>query len=223
MSDHDPLTLMLTSRDMKKSLAFYRDMLGFEIEAAWPDEQNPRWANLTMGRQAIMLGAQMEPGSIDQMCGGDAAAAKHMKTLSAEFTKNRPGVGVVVYIQVEDVDRFHADLGKKGLRELPPPKTQFYGIRDFGLEDPDGYRFLFYSPVALASCGSCGMPMKDAKPGEMYCGYCSDSSGKLKPYETILEGTASGYFMAMQKMPREKALAAAREHLSKMPAWKARK
>jgi hypothetical protein len=51
---------------------------------------------------------------------------------------------------------------------------------------------------------------------------CADEKGKLKSYEQALEGTATGYFMAMQKMPREKALAAAKEHLAKYPAWKSR-
>ena len=33
---HDPLSVMLTSKDMQKSLAFYREVLGFEVEHAWP-------------------------------------------------------------------------------------------------------------------------------------------------------------------------------------------
>jgi hypothetical protein len=64
------------------------------------------------------------------------------------------------------------------------------------------------------------MPLKDAAPGVMYCGYCTDSSGKLKPYDQVLEGTTQGYFMAMQKMPRPQAEKAAKDHLAKMPAWR---
>jgi hypothetical protein len=57
----------------------------------------------------------------------------------------------------------------------------------------------------------------------MYCQYCTDEKGALKPYEAVFEGTTQGYFMAMQKMPRPQAEKAAREHLAKMPAWKSRK
>jgi len=220
--EHDPLTLMLTCRDAKKSIAFYRDTLGFEVEASWPDDKNPMWANLMMGRQGIMIGASMSPDDAGKMCGDDAAAAKVMTKLAEEYQKNRPGVGVVIYVAVPDVDGYHANLGKKGLKNLPSPRTQFYGIRDFTLEDPDGYRLTFYTTVSMASCQSCGMPMKDAKPGELYCVYCKDETGKLRPFEKILEGTTTGYFMAMQKMPREKAEKAAREHLAKMPAWHGR-
>jgi uncharacterized glyoxalase superfamily protein PhnB len=220
--EHDPLTVMLTCRDAKKSVAFYRDTLGFELEAAWPDDKNPMWANLMMERQGLMISAQMSPDDAAKMCGGDEGAAKTMRTLSEEFQKNRPGVGMVIYVQVPDVDVYHEKLVKKGLRDLKEPKTQFYGIRDFGLQDPDGYRFLFYTPVAMPSCQSCGMPMKDAEPGSLYCGYCTDAGGKLKPFEQVLEGTTTGYFMAMQKMPRPQAEKAAREHLKKMPAWHGR-
>ena len=57
----------------------------------------------------------------------------------------------------------------------------------------------------------------------MYCEYCTDDKGTLKPYEAVLEGTTVGYFMAMQKLKRPEAETAARSHLSKMPAWAGRK
>jgi uncharacterized glyoxalase superfamily protein PhnB len=214
---------MFTSKDMQRAVAFYRDTLGFDLEQCWPDEANPQWANMMLDQQSIMLGALMSPDDAAAMCGGDEGAATYMRTLAEEHKKNRPGVGVVVYVQVPDVDTYHARLTKKGLKGLPAPKTQFYGIRDFGVQDPDGYRLLFYSPVAMSSCQSCGMPLSDAKPGAMYCGYCTDEQGKLRPYESVLEGCTSGYFMAMQKMPRAEAEQAARKHLSTMPAWKTRK
>lgn len=219
---HDPLTLMLTCKDARKSLAFYRDTLGFELDAAWPDEKNPMWANLLMGSQSLMIGGTMSDEDTDKMCAGDPGAAKYMKTLAEELRKNRPGVGVVIYVMVPDVDAYRKKLLEKGMRDLPEPKTQFYGIRDFGLADPDGYRFLFYTRVQVSSCQSCGMPLKDAKEGQLYCGYCTDAGGKLKPFEQVLEGTTIGYFMGMQKMPRDQAEKAAREHLKKMPAWHGR-
>jgi hypothetical protein len=57
----------------------------------------------------------------------------------------------------------------------------------------------------------------------MYCQYCSDEKGKLRPYEQVFEGTVTGYFMGMQKMPGPAAEKAAKEHLAKMPAWQGRK
>jgi len=220
---HDPLCVMFTSRDLPRSLAFYRDTLGFVVEAAWPDEQHPMWANVELGRQSIMLGAMMSPEQAGQMCGGDEGARVYMETLAKEFAANRNGVGVVVYVAVDDVDSFHAGLVKKGVANLPAPKSQFYGIRDFALEDPDGYRLIIYTAIKMANCLSCGMPLTDARPGEMYCKYCVDEKGALRPFEVVLEGTTTGYFMHMQKLPRPQAEKAAREHLAKMPAWTSRK
>jgi len=221
-SPHDPLSVMFTSRDMKRALAFYKDTLGFEIEHVWPDEKNPMWAGMVMGRQSIMLGGLMPPEAAEKMCAGDAAAVAQAKTLFDEFQKNKPGVGMITYVMVPDVDTFHAGLVKKGLKGLAQPKSQFYGIRDFQVQDPDGYRLLFYTPIQMNSCQSCGMPMKDAKPGAMYCQYCTDDKGNLKPYEKVFEGTTTGYFMNMQKMPRKDAEVAAKKHLATMPAWKGR-
>lgn len=220
---HYPMSVMFTARDMKKAVSFYRDTLGFELEQCWPDEGNPQWANMMLDGQSIMLGALMTPEAAAQMCGDDAGSATYMKTLSDEFQKNRPGVGIVTYVMVPDVDKYHAGLVAKGLKGLGQPKSQFYGIRDFGLQDTEGYRVLFYSPIKMANCQSCGMPMKDAKPGAMYCQYCTDEKGSLRPYDAVLEGTTSGYFMAMQKMPRADAEKAAKKHLATMPAWKSRK
>jgi hypothetical protein len=91
------------------------------------------------------------------------------------------------------------------------------------VQDPDGYRFTFYSPVTMQTCQSCGCRSPPRSPARCNCQYCVDANGKLKPYETVFEGTTTGFFMAMKKMPRKDAEKAAREHLAKMPAWAAHK
>src|SRR5262249_2118072 len=157
------------------------------------------WANLMMGKQSVMIGQSMPADAAGQFCAGDPAAEKRFREMAADLAKNKSGVGVGIYVMVPDIDAYHAELVKKGVAIHTPPKSQFYGIRDISLSDPDGFLFMFYSAIKMESCQSCGMPMKDAKPGTMYCGYCTDGSGKLKSYETVLEGTTTGYFMAMQK------------------------
>jgi uncharacterized glyoxalase superfamily protein PhnB len=212
---------MFTVKDMAKTIAFYRDTLGFELEAKWPDTDQPMWANLMLGDQSVMIGANMSPDA--EGCGGgtmDDATKSHWKTAYEDFQKNKSGVGVVVYLLVDNVDAFHDRVVSKGVKGVGKPTSQFYGIRDFWLDDPNGYRLMFYTPIKMDSCQSCGMPLRDATPGvTMYCQYCTDEKGKLRPYEQILEGTTTGYFMAMQKMARPAAEKAAKEHLAKMPAW----
>ena len=64
-------------------------------------------------------------------------------------------------------------------------------------------------------CESCGMTIDDGT----YCEHCTDDKGALRSFEQVFEGTVTGYFMGMQQMPRDEAEQAAKEHLSKMPAW----
>src|SRR5690349_1493401 len=222
-STHFPISVILTVRDMRASIAFYRDRHGFELEACWPDEKNPMWANLMLDGQSVMIGPNMNPDDVKKWCGSDAAALEQSLRRVDDFVKHKHGVGIATYVMVPDIDAWHAGVAKKGVKFGGSPKTQFYGIREVSLEDPDGYSFMFYSNVKLATCQSCSMPMKDAKPGAMYCDYCVDEKGKLKSYETVLEGCISGYFIPMQKLSRPDAEKAAREMLSKQPAWAGRK
>ncbi len=221
-TDKFPISVILTVSDTKATLAFYREKLGFELENCWPDETNPMWANLVLGGQSVMIGATMNPEDVEKWCASDPAELEHKLRQVDEFAKHKHGVGISTYINVPDIDAWHATVQKKGVKLAGSPKTQFYGIREVPLEDPDGYSFIFYSTVVLGNCQSCAMPMTDAKPGAMYCDYCVDENGKLKPYEAIFEGCINGYFIPMQKMSRPEAERAARELLAKQPAWSAR-
>lgn len=219
---NSPLSVGYTVRDMKKSLAFYRDLLGFEMKECWPSADEPWWCSLQRDGQTIMLGADMGAGG-DESCGGMTGAdVDWHKSGTETWRKGIVGAGVNLYVLVDDVDAYHAQVTKKGGEPRYEPKTQFYGIRDFGIEDPDGYRLIFYTPVTMESCQSCAMPLTDAQPGQMYCQYCTDDHGQLRPYEQVFEGTVTGFFMGMQKMDRKAAEAAAKEHLAKMPAWVSR-
>jgi uncharacterized glyoxalase superfamily protein PhnB len=220
--DRKKMSVCLTCKDMEKSIAFYRDQLGFEIKERWPDQGTPMWCNLVLGGQSVMLGAAMDPAAVEGMCAEDAEAAPVHKKSAERFQKNPAGVGIVIYLQVDDVDAFAKQVGKKGIKAVLPPRTQFYGIRELIVDDPDGYRLIFFHPVSMESCQSCGMPLADAEPGQMYCQYCTDEEGNLKSYEEVFEGTVAGYFMGMQKMQRKPAEAAAKKHLASMPAWKMR-
>lgn len=218
--DRVGMAIGLTCKDMKTSVAFYRDKLGFEMKESWPDDKSPMWCNMVLGGQSVMLGAAMDPEQAEAMCASDPQDAALFSKAAKDFRANKAGIGVSLYLEVPDVDAYDKKIRKLGVKPLRnEAKTQFYGIRETLVDDPDGYRLVFYVPVAMESCQSCGMPLADGAPGQMYCAYCTDERGKLRPYEQIFEGTVTGYFMEMQKMPRKAAEQAAKEHLSKMPAW----
>lgn len=220
--DSHPNMVGFTAADMAKTVAFYRDQLGFQLIEAWPDAQKPMWARLALAGQCVMFGQAMSPEACASMH-KNPAAGRFWSGQAANYHKGPHGAGVVTYLHVPDIDAYAALLSTRGLKPELPPTTQFYGLRDLVVVDPDGYVLTFYTPVAMPNCQSCGMPLTDCKPGAMYCSYCADAQGQLHPYEQIFEGTVTGYFMAQQKLDRKSAEQAARAHLAKMPAWSHRK
>ena len=71
------------------------------------------------------------------------------------FTRGRPAAvpagspqAVEVYLEVEDVDAFHARLQKKGVPLVDPLTLQWWGDRTFKVRDPNGYVLWFYTNVS---------------------------------------------------------------------------
>ena len=197
------MSVMFVSKDVKAAIAYYRDQLGFQVDTTWPSEEKPMWASVSFNGQTIMLSCE----ATDVMeCGADT---KELWLSNSENFRKAPGGGVVTYFPVPDVDAYYKDITGRGAKACSAPMDQFYGIRDFPAKDMDGYILSFFQGITLTTCGSCGMPMQDAKEGQMYCEHCSDDKDNLHPYEAILEGTIQGYFMGMQKLERPAAEAAA--------------
>lgn len=58
------------------------------------------------------------------------------------------GLGIYAYVEVDDADAHFAEVKKNGIEPSTEPKTWPWGKREFVVKDPDGYRTVFYSPVA---------------------------------------------------------------------------
>lgn len=114
------LVPLLYVEDMVRSLAFYRDTLGFSLAQTWEPEGSVAWCRLERGEAAVML---------QQTCDEDGPAEGR-------------GRGIAFYFHCEDADAEHARLSAAGLR-LTPPATAFYGMRQLYLRDPDGYQLCF--------------------------------------------------------------------------------
>jgi glyoxylase I family protein len=114
--------------DMPRSLAFYRDVLGFGIVDQAPrgaDDCN--WAWLRLGQAALMLNTMYEapyrPPAPDP-----ARDAAHGDT--------------VLYLGAPDVDAVYAYLRAKGF-DVKEPVVAHYGMRQLYMKDPDGYGLCF--------------------------------------------------------------------------------
>ena len=110
--------LFLEVNSLEESVAFYRNVLGFEVES-FSANADPPMARLRGGELRITL-------------------AQHLETML------RRGRGVHFFIGVEDVDHFYEELIDRGA-DVQPPVDEGWGGRFITLEDPDKYRFFFVS------------------------------------------------------------------------------
>jgi uncharacterized glyoxalase superfamily protein PhnB len=195
----------LAVRNMKQAIQFYRDSLGFKIGMAFPDADNPEYVDLSKDGMVLMLIPANNVGI---------------------GAKEKLGVGVNLYMQINgDIDEYYRELKNKGVRIVVDIKDEPYGIRDFTVEDINGYKLTFNQvSQAVKSCMSCGMPMTKLEdfgggnPENLYCVYCSKPDGSLKSYKEVFEGMVN-FMMMSQKMDRKTAESAAKERMAKMPAW----
>ncbi|HEX2062456.1 MAG TPA: VOC family protein [Thermoanaerobaculia bacterium] len=113
--------------DMPRSVAFYRDVLGFEIVATSAPGDDFDWGLLRLNDAEIMLNTAFEKG--DRPAAPDAARiAAHRDT--------------ALYFGCRDVDAAYAYLRERGL-DVKEPVTTGYGMRQLYVDDPDGYVLCF--------------------------------------------------------------------------------
>jgi lactoylglutathione lyase len=119
------LTPNLLVSNVERSLAFYVDMLGCERGMTVPDASPFVFASVTSGPVEIFL--------------NDAVTA--VKEYPA-FAGKPIGATGTLYIEVDGVDALHDRLKPK-VKIVMPIATQFYGMREFAIQDPDGYVLTF--------------------------------------------------------------------------------
>ena len=108
---------------MEKSLAFYRDLLGFRVALSWPSPDDIKWCRLEHGHAALML---QQPGDLDRRPEGTPLG----QGLSLTFTCSN---ALAVYDAV---------AGAGVVAEEPFVGNHMWVVV---LRDPDGCRIEFQS------------------------------------------------------------------------------
>jgi uncharacterized glyoxalase superfamily protein PhnB len=121
MPQFKKLTPNLLVADVERSLGFYEHTLGFSRGMTVPDVAPFAFGSVTSGPVEIFFN---EAG----------AAAKEYPA----FGGKPIGATGTLFIEVDEVDALHDRL-KPIVKIVMPIVTQFYGMREFALEDPDGY------------------------------------------------------------------------------------
>jgi uncharacterized glyoxalase superfamily protein PhnB len=115
--------------ELKKSIEFYINILGFKLGALFPNKKNPTYAPIFVGDSKLMLVAARE--------------------INKKFySKGLGGSGVQLFVQVEDVDEKYKEVkGKVDI--IDEIETKSWGDREFTIKDPDGYLISFYTPTSM--------------------------------------------------------------------------
>lgn len=112
-------------RDVAASVRFYVESLGFVVL-----RQETDFAVVALRESHVLL-----------------AAEQHT---SAKLLAQGPrGTGLNVRIMVDDVDAVYERCKRGGVPIVQEIKSQYYGLRDFIMADPDGFMIRFASPLAI--------------------------------------------------------------------------
>ena len=116
----------LTVGDLEMSLAFYRHVLGFEVEETWKNDEGS------------VMGVSLKAGDVSFMIGQD------------DWKKGRDrkkGEGFRIYCETKTrVDDLAKRIEAKGGRLDQRPTDEPWGVRDISLTDPDGFKITIAGP-----------------------------------------------------------------------------
>lgn len=116
------IALSLTAADVQRSIAFYRDVLGFVVGDEWRVK-------------GVLTGVELHAGAVTFMLSQD------------DFAKGRDrlkGVGTRYYCNTtQDIDRLASQIRERGGVLDQEPKMMEWGSRVFMISDPDGFKLTF--------------------------------------------------------------------------------
>lgn len=114
--------VILAVADVERSLAFYRDALGFEVEAVYDD---PPYATLALKGMRLSLAEQGHP-------------AEDRPGVELEAPRDPARLNALLVVEAQDARAEHARLGALGVPFLAEPYEPPWGGCRFFCVDPDG-------------------------------------------------------------------------------------
>jgi len=122
------LTPNLVVSDVARSVAFYRDVLGFSVAQTVPDAEPFVFAIVHSSGVEIFLNA--------------------VGPAQEEYPafKGRPvGGTLTLFIEVADIQASYDELNDR-VQIVMPLERKWYGVTEFAFLDPDGYIITFAQP-----------------------------------------------------------------------------
>lgn len=117
--------------DLKSSLIFYEEKLGFEID--WINKQDPKFVILNRAGVILML---------RQLKSKDLARPNRIPFVKSGWHTNAAEAWDA-YIWIDEVEAFYKQCIQKNVSIIKGLQLTDYGNFDFEIEDPDGYILCF--------------------------------------------------------------------------------
>src|SRR6185369_1448095 len=119
---YQKLTPNLVVNDVEASLNFYETVLGFE-------------RGMTVPEQAPFVFGSVTSGAVEIFFNDKKAVGEDYPPLAA----GKIGGTLTLFLEVEGIEDVLSRVEKSKARVVMPLKTQFYGMREFAFEDPEGW------------------------------------------------------------------------------------
>jgi lactoylglutathione lyase len=120
------LTPNLVVRDVARSMEFYRNLLGFQTTITVPDQAPYVFGAITNGNVEIFFN--------DQKAVLEEYPALGSKPIGGSLT---------MFIEVEGIEELFKKVQQHAVKITMPMKDQFYGMREFAMEDAEGWVITF--------------------------------------------------------------------------------
>lgn len=130
----------LQVEDLERSLAFYRDVLGFELLFAWNPQADYIRELVGYPEADIHVAILRLPGTDVVL---ELLDYRNVERRAVDTRTANPGTAHIAFF-VDDLDALYAELVARGVRSVSPPVTPTIGPNEGGrvvyLIDPDGIR-----------------------------------------------------------------------------------
>ena len=118
--------------DVPATLAFYRDILGFEVTFRGPAPADEFFGIVRRDKVSIMFKA------LGEVSDGREVVVEPMPNYN-----RRPAFSWDAYLEVPDPDALAAEFATRGVRFAVPLGDNDDGLRGFVIQDIDGYGLFF--------------------------------------------------------------------------------
>lgn len=121
-------SLMVT--DIKKSIEFYQNVLGFKTTMTFPQQAPYQWVCLQQENMILMLVSRA--GEVNQL---------------PTIAKRDSAGTLAFYTSIEDAESTFNKIKDKAT-VIHGVRGTFYGTKEFAVEDPDGFVWVFSQNVS---------------------------------------------------------------------------